>query len=206
MAKKLAFEFAGQELAFEMNKVDRARLYGYKSLEVLNDNDQKCEMVTLVDDGKTLIGKGGSGLGYITADGRWSGKSELKAVDMEGAEIVPVPSSFKAPIALEKEVPVDEYLDHNIHLLYRLESTEDLPKDLVDRLNAGAIFGFEYSYRGGLEPDAGFLLNNADGEVFFVVGDKTSVDFIGFQQVAPGSSAADGDGDDEDDLMDFDMI
>jgi len=204
MAKKLAFEFAGAEVAFEMNKVDRTRLYGYKSLEVLNDQDQKCEMVTLAGNGKTLIGKGGSGLGYITTDGRWSNKGNLKAVDIEGTELVPVPSSFKAPISLDKEVTVDQYLDHNIHLMYQLDSTEDLPEALVSRLNEGAIFAFDYSYRGGLEPDAGFLLNNADGVVFLLIGKDTSVDYLGFQQTATAPAADDGG--DGDDMMSFDMI
>ena len=36
MPKPIKFSFAGKESVFEMHKVDRSRLYGYKELEVLD--------------------------------------------------------------------------------------------------------------------------------------------------------------------------
>ncbi|MEL7499711.1 MAG: hypothetical protein AAFN77_19060 [Planctomycetota bacterium] len=189
-----------------MNKVDRSRLYGFKVQEVLDERDEPCELITLADDGRTLVGKGGTGIGYVDADGNWCDKSELKPVDLEGSEITPVPSSFAAPITLQDEVTIDQYLDHNIRLVYQLEPT-DVTDALKSKLQSGVIFQFPYSYRGGLESDAGFLLTNADDEVFFLVGDPTNADFKGLQAspniVATGDESSDGDGED---LMDFGMI
>jgi len=45
---------------FDMEKVDRAELYGNKSLEVVDENGGRCRMVTLASDGHGLIGKGGT--------------------------------------------------------------------------------------------------------------------------------------------------
>ena len=118
MPRKLVFEFDGNSIAFEMQKVERSRLYGFKEIEVLDESGHKCELATLADDGKTLIGKGGTGVGYLTADGNWSNKEELKAVNVEGNEIKPVGSSFAAPIPLKIETTIDDYLNHNIRLIY----------------------------------------------------------------------------------------
>lgn len=211
MAKKkrsIEFEFGGQPVEFEMNKVDRSRLYGYKELEVLDESGEKCELTTLADDGKTLIGKGGTGIGYLTADGDWCDKSELKPVDLEGKTITPVKSSFSAPIPLTKEISIDNYLDHNIRLIYQLDLQTENPL-LVEKLKSGAIFKFPYSFRGGLEADAGIMLMNGEEEIFFLVGDETSVAFKGLQQAAPVTATDGTDSDDEDDgggLMDFGMI
>lgn len=204
-SKPIQFKFAGADIEFEMQKVDRSKLYGFKELEVLDESGNPCELTTLAEDGKTLIGKGGTGIGYLTADGNWCEKSELSAVDLEGQPITPVPSSFAKPIELEQEISVDEYLNHNVRLIYRL-GVKSCSDDLFERLKAGAIFKFDYSYRGGLEPDAGFLLCNDQDEIFMLVGDATSADYKGLQEVAPVAPSEMDEGADEGDMMDFGMI
>ena len=202
MAKPIVFDYDGVEIPFEMVKVDRSKLYGYKEQEVLDENGGECQLTTLAEDGKTLIGKGGTGIGYVDADGNWCEKSMLKPVDLEGQEITPVKSSFAAPIPLETEVLIDQYLDHNIRLIYRLES-DAVPEQLKQRLIDGAIFQFPYSYRGGLEPDAGFLLNNENGDTFFLVGDATGLEFKGLQATGATVDPDSDSSDDGEDLMDF---
>ena len=39
MAKHLKFSWENQTVAFDMEKVDRTKLYGTKSLEVVDEND-----------------------------------------------------------------------------------------------------------------------------------------------------------------------
>lgn len=202
MAKPLVFQWGDTQLTFSMSKVDRSRLYGYKELEVLDEQGRRCELATLADDGRTVVGRGGTGLGYLDADGRWCDKSRLQPVDVEGKPIVPIESSFNAPIKLFDTVTADEYLQHNIRLVYVLDTTDQVA-DLRESLRGGAIFTIPYSYRGGLEANAGFLLLGDDGHLFLAVGDPTRVEFIGLQQPA---SAWDEDDDVEMDLMDFDMI
>lgn len=202
MAKPLVFHCGESELSFSLQKVDRSRLYGYKELEVLDERGGRCELATLASDGQTIIGRGGTGLVTLSADGEWCDKSQLKPVDLEGHEIQPVPSSYSAPIPLAETATVDEYLQHNVRLVYQLQSEGDITP-LRQPLAEGKIFKFPYSYRGGLEADAGFLLQGEDGNIFFVVGNPTKVEFTGLAQVAAVEEEADTE---EADLMDFDMI
>jgi hypothetical protein len=134
----------------------------------------------------------------------WADKSQLKPVDLEGNEIKPVPSSFSAPIKLFDTATIGDYLQHNIRAVYQLE-TQDDHADLVTELKRGTIFSFPYSYRGGLEADAGFLLLSDDQNVFLAVGSPTKVEFIGLAQPAVATAEDEADADDAD-LMDFDMI
>lgn len=214
MAKPLVFKFGdsdvgSSELAFQLNKIDRSKLYGYKELEVLDQQGRRCELATLAGDGHTVVGRGGAALATLDADGRWCEKSQLKPIDLDGKEIAPVASSYAAPIESLQACSADEYLQHNIRLVYQLEADPSPPggegaPSLRDELASGAIFKFPYSYRGGLEADAGFLLAGEDGNVFFAVGNPTKVEYIGLAQVA---IAEDENPETEEmDLMDFDMI
>ena len=93
-------------------------------------------------------------------------------------------------------------MDHNIRLIYELDSSEISP-ELATRLKDGAMFMFPYSYRGGLEADTGFLMTNSAGDIFFLVGDDCNILFKGLQQA---TAIANFEEDDDDALMDFDMI
>jgi hypothetical protein len=203
VAKPLVFQFDGGEISFTLTKIDRSKLYGYKEVEVLDDQDRKCELATLADDGRTVVGRGGTGIGYVSADGNWCDKSQLRPVDLEGAEIEPVPSSYAAPIPLTETAGIPDYLEHNIRLAYLLQTEDDVTA-LANELTQGKLFKFPYSYRGGLEADAGFLLKGEAGDIFLAVGNPTKVEMIGLQQVA-AVAEEEGEGD-ETDLMDFDMI
>jgi len=202
MAKPLVFQYGGRDLSFVLNKVDRTALYGHKEVEVLNEDGKVCELATLADDGRTIVGRGGTGIAYLSADQAWCDRAKLKPVGLEGNEITPVGSSFSAPISLGQQASVDDYLDHKIRLVYYLTSENDVSQ-LVEELGRGTIFSFPYSYRGGLQADAGFLLAS-DGKVFLAVGNRTEMHFLGLQQAAPLTE--DDSDDDETDLMDFDMM
>lgn len=185
-----------------MTKVDRSKLYGYKEAEVVDEHDKVCELATLAEDGRTVIGRGGTGIGYLTADGEWSDKTKLTPVNLDGETITPIPSSFSNPIELKKKATLEDLLDHNIRLVYKLEVSAGV-EPLFNELKKGTIYNFEYSYRGGLEPDQGFLLTNEENEIFFLIGDPTSIELIGLKQVIV---PAESDQDSDDDGMDFGMI
>jgi hypothetical protein len=203
MAKPLVFQWGEQDLAFTLNKIDRSKLYGFKEVEVLDEQQRTCELATLDSDGRTVVGRGGTGLGTLDVDGRWREKAELKPIGIDGEELKSVPSSYSAPIKLFETVSADEFLKHNIRLVYQVETDSDI-SSLREELKRDTIFSFPYSFRGGLEADAGFLLMGSDGHVFITVGNPTQASFIGLQQTA--TVMDDEDGMDETDLMDFDMI
>lgn len=202
MAKPLVFQLAGTEIPLHMEKIDRSKLYGYVDIETLDEEDRPCELATLAGDGQTLIGKGGTAIGYLSPDGTWSDKASLKPVNVEGNEIQPVGSSFNAPVRLEQTATVDEYLSHNIRATYMLAG--EGVDAIRARLQDGTIFKFDFSFRGGLQADAAFLVLSADEQVFLCLGSPTSFEFVGLQQVAPVVS--DEETEEEEDDMDFGMM
>jgi hypothetical protein len=203
MAKPLVLQFAGADLAFQMWKVDRDRLYGWVDVEALDDRGKKCELVALADDGRTLVGRGGSAFGMLSQDGEWLDRKTLKPVDREGKPITPVPSTFAAAQELTKKATIEEYLSHNIKAVYTLTPDACDAGKLFDELKKGAIYTFPFSFRGGLEADAAFLIANPEGVVFLALGGPTKIEFVGLEQVAPLTEDETEEAEDE---MDFGML
>jgi hypothetical protein len=203
MAKPLVLMYKDRPLNLSLEKVDRTKLYGYVDTEVLDEHGQRCEMATLNGDGNTLVGAGGTAFATLSPSGAWCDKASLQPVDREGMPIVPVKSSFDAPIPLDTKATIDEYLAHNIHLLYKLDIDGDATA-LLEELRGGAIYTFPFSYRGGLEPHIGFVLMGSDGNVFLAAGNAPPFEFVGYSQ--PGPVAEDAEASEEEDEIAFDMM
>ena len=201
MAKPLVVNLGGVEFPLALSKVERSDLYGYVEIETLDSKGRKCQMATLAEDGKTLIA--GAAIALLSPDGEWLERKSLTPTDAEGKTIVPVASSFAAPVALEKKVSIEDYLSHNIRAVYQVGSEVDLGP-LMAELKKGTIFQFPYSFRGGVEADAGFLLLAADGTPFLAVGNPTKLEFVGLAQPLPTEAEEEGEGEDEG--LDFSMM
>jgi hypothetical protein len=203
MAKPLVLRVDGQEFPLELTKVDRSDLYGYIETEALDSKGRRCLSATLADDGQTLVGPGGSAFACLSPEGRWLEKSALKAVDAEGKALAPVPSSYSAPVDVTRTASIDEFLTYNIRSAYQVGAADgaDLGP-LAGRLKGGEILTFPYSYRGGLEPDTGFLLLAADGTPFLCIGNATKLEFVGFDQPV----AAEEEPGEETEEIDFGMM
>lgn len=202
MAKPLVLSLNGAEFPLALSKVERSDLYGYVEIETLDEKGRKCTVATLADDGRSVITSGGISLVTLSPDGLWLSKKALVPTDHQGNKVTPVASSYAAPVALEETVSIDEYLSHDIRAVYQISSEGDIAP-LLEELKKGTIFRFAYSFRGGLEPDAGFLLLAADGTPFFAVGSATKLEFVGFEQLA---AIADEEGEEEEDSLDFSMM
>ncbi len=204
MGRALVLQFGGVDLSFEMEKVDRTKLYGTVDVEALDDKGRVCRLATLAGDGRTIVGMGGSAIALLSPEGQWLERAKLKAVDREGNPITPVASSFSAPIPLAKKTTIEDYLSHNIKSVYIMKCEGDVGP-LVAELKTGAIFTFQYSFRGGLEADVGFLLANPEGQVFMAVGQPTKIHFVGLEQAAALTEEEETEAEEEDE-MDFGML
>jgi hypothetical protein len=205
MARLLVVEFQGETYNFALAKVERSKLYGYVDTDVIDEAGKRCELATLTADGHSIVGKGGTANAYLSPHGLWRKKADLRAVDVHGNIITPVKSTFDAPVVLDKKAAVEDYLAHNIHLIYHL-TPEDDPVALRKELEAGTIFGFPFSYRGGLEAHAGFLLLGSDGNIFLCVGVRTAIEFVGLKATAPTMGEEETAAAEEEDLLDFSLV
>jgi hypothetical protein len=185
MARTLQFTYGGRSVPCSIEKVDRGRLYGSRSLETLDSKGHPCGLATLAADGHTLIPMGGTAIGHLGPDGLWVEGDALTAVDAEGKPLPRIPSSFDGPIPLEQTVTVDRLLDHSIRLTYALTPLDGpLDPELVGALTGGAIFSFPFSWRGGVASDPAFLLRGEDGTVWLLIGDANRIRLVGLEQAA----------------------
>ena len=205
MAKPLVFQWRDRQINFQMAKVDRARLYGFKESEVFDDHGRRCELATLAQDGQTVVGRGGTAFGTLTVDGIWIEKGQLRPVDPAGQTIQPVPSSFATPVPLVEQVSFEDYLDCAVRAVYQMESPDDIGP-LLEELKQGTIYRFAYSFRGGLEPDQAFLLANSEGKVFCAIGKPAKVEFLGLAQAAAAVENEETENEEDADAMDFSMM
>ncbi len=206
MAKALVFKHGSTELQFNLEKVDRKKLYGQVDSEVVDAQGRVCQLAILGGDGKTLVGRGGSALLMLDPDGSYRERSALKPVDLEGAPLTKVPSTFAAPVVLNQRASIDDYLSHNVKALYALQPPMGA-EGLLTELRGGALYTFPFSFRGGLDPDVGFLLANSEGAPFLAVGKKTRLQFVALPEIAdPDTEDNLDDEGDDDDSMDFGMM
>lgn len=205
MAKPLVLDYQGTELPVALERVDRSRLYGYVDVKALDEQGRPCELCTLAGDGHTIVARGGTAVAYLSPDGLWRAKADLKAVDMHGQEITPVASSFNAPVPLATTATVDEYLSHNIRSVYLLSCEQGLGA-LAEELGRGTIYTFPFSYRGGLEADTAFLLAGAGGGIFLALGRPTDIQFVGLEQAGAVAAEEEGAEEEEEESMDFGMM
>ena len=87
------------------------------------------------------------------------GKNELIAVDEKGEPAEKLLSTFEAPVDLETEVSVEEFLDHYITSIYTLKGEENCP-EFVRAIVKGPIYAFQFSFRGGFTCDPAFLVES----------------------------------------------
>ena len=205
MARALSFRHGKNQLAFGLEKIDRKRLYGFVDTEVLDGTGRPCELAILASDGRTLVGRGGSSLMMLDADGKYAARGDLAPVRDTGEPVSRVPSSFDAPIALHARATIDDLLSHNIKSVYALTPPMGAT-ELLQELRQGFVYTFPFSYRGGLDPDVGFLLVNADGAPFLLLGKPTQFQFVSLAQVESAEEDSVPEADEDSDDMDFAMM
>lgn len=209
MPRSLTFTLDSQTVEAQLIKVDRKQLYGSVSVETRDSNDARCTVATLAEDGKTLIPRGGTALGYVNPDGEWVTRDQLKPVDLLGNALDEVESSFDYPIVLSMVNNVEHFLDHNVRLSYHLNAEGGFPDDWTKQLKAGALFEFGFSYRGGIALDPAFIICDDDDNIWLLIMQANDVQFVSLEQAAvcAGEALIDEieDGEEESSL-DFGML
>ena len=166
MARELTFKLAGAEFAAAPVKLERKKIYGWTSLVATDRDGGVCESAYLSPDDSLIIPSGGLKQATVDSDGRWVERSTLTAYDEDGEKELPLfPSSFDAPIELTEKATPEEFLDNDWESVYQLVNPE-LAAAVGDD-----IYKFVFSYRGGTNPNDGYLLNTPGG-LFLFAGDR----------------------------------
>ncbi len=211
MARSLTFIIAKgkSKASFDctIHKVDRSKLYGSRKIETLDLDGNKCDLATLLDDGKTLVPYGGTASGYINSDGEWVCRKDITPVDFDGNKLEKVPSSFDVGLPLDEEVSAEEFLDHSIRLTYALQSN-NMDETFLKAINNGVIYKTFFSYRGGIDPDPAFVMQGDDDTIWLLIGAKNHVSYAKLEQAAVIEATADMDegAETSGDELDFGML
>ncbi len=207
MARSLSFVFNGTTFDAVLNKVDRTKLYGSVRVLTKDADARPCTVATLGSDGKTLIPRGGTALGYVNTEGQWINRDELQPVNLAGETVQEVPSSFDAAIELNTEVNSEALLNNNVRLTYRLTSEDRLPEEFHTALANGKIFSFDFSYRGGVGHDPAFILADAEANVWMLITDANDVQFVSLEQATLcAGDVIEDELDGDDNTIDFGML
>jgi len=204
MPRALKFKYGDSEFECELNKIDRRKLYGSVDVETRDIDGNRCGLATLANDGKTLIPYGGTALGYISSDGEWVERTDLKPVDLSGNELPLLSSSFDIIIELKKTATLEEFLNYSSRLVYLMGTDDDFAPELVEQLAAGVIFQFEFLYREGISADPAFLLGTPDGLIWMMVGKPSAIEYVGLDQAAV--CFVGNEDDEEVEEFDFEML
>ena len=204
MPRALKFKYGNSEFECELNKIDRRKLYGSVDVETRDIDGNRCGLATLANDGKTLIPYGGTALGYISSDGEWVERTDLKPVDLSGNELPLLSSSFDVIIELKKTATLEEFLNYSSRLVYLMGTDDDFAPELVEQLAAGVIFRFEFLYREGISADPAFLLATPDGLIWMMVGKPSAIEYVGLDQAAV--CFVGNEDDEEVEEFDFEML
>lgn len=203
MARPLVLVLDGVEYPVGIVKVDRDKLYGKMAIEAFDEKGREAELRILAADGKTLINKGGTALATVTDKGDSVDRNDLVPITEDGDKIESVASSFNQNNILEK-AEVDEYLLQIVKSVYLISPFEEADiSGLLEQVAAGQIYGFPFSYRGGVEYDSAFVIGSGK-DAFIVTGKQADLDFIELNE----STVLNNDEEDEisvDDL-DFDLM
>jgi len=200
MARSLSFALGDQQFDCEIEKVDRAKLYGRVEKKAFDKSGNECYFGFISSDGMHIFGKESFEMGYQSQNGEWLERSNLKVLDMDDQALEKVPASFNDTIELSETVSVDTYLMHIAKSVYHLAATPEL----LQQVQANdEIYAFPFNYTASYQPDSAFLVEN-EGELFMVVGQHCGFEFLEMQTI--DNTVLEEDDEDEDDDIDFSMF
>jgi hypothetical protein len=188
MAKTLKLSLDGEEFEVAISKIDRTALYGNVEIEAFDEKGKPAELKVLAADGQTLINKGGTALEPVNSNGDSIERKELIPVDLEGKKIELVTSSFDEVNVL-KPADLDVYLGLVVKSVYMLNEVEGSDmQPLKDHLSAKLMFTFPFSYRGGLEHDAAYIIGGDGDDPFMIIGKEGDIQYLKLNQAGVLSS------------------
>lgn len=200
MAKEPNFKYKDTHFTAALVKVDRDKVYGWTETKYMDDDGNTCTFMSLLDDGKTLIGTGAIAMRTIDATGNEIDKSTLVARHEDGTPALIHPSIFDVETFLDDSKSVQDYLDMDVKAVYQLKTPEPI-LSIIDVLQEKKVLYFPFNYRAGYDTDDAFLVSQGQN-IFAIVGKLTSFQYSTLALPSFLEDDADESGDD----LDFNMF
>ena len=202
MGRGIVVGWNGERSEFEISKVDRDRLYGRKVRLVVDEQARACRSALLTRDGSAVAPAGCVAILYVDESFEVVERSDLRAVDADGAPLTIVKSTLGVEQPLKGPVEGSRVLECQVVSVYALTPTM-LGDGLRQGLEAGRIYETSFNYRDDFNAETCFLLKNESG-YFALVGNPLRLEYLGRDAPALAPPAAEEETDEDE--LDFSMM
>ena len=198
MAKPIIIRKDERDSIFQLKKIERKKLYGFRKRLAVDENNDECKRASLTEDGQVLIKSGMTSQGWFIEGGKQIESSEIGVIDEDNNELELIPSTLGVNQNLEGPLNPKELLDMTVTTVYSL-LPDQISKDLESSLDKGEIWKFSFNFRADYRMETGVILKN-DAGYFAIIGIPNQINMLSHNAPLPE------DDDDEEDELDFEMF
>ena len=87
MAKPIIITKDNKDSIFQIKKIERKKLYGYRKRLAIDENNEECKRASLTEDGQILIKSGMTSQGWYIDGGKQIEANEIGAIDENNNEL-----------------------------------------------------------------------------------------------------------------------
>ena len=176
MAREILLNLNKKKSTFEISKIDRKKLYGFKKRLFLDDKGEECSKANLEEETGIVFVNSDISSCYLDHKGNYIEKSDLEAINENGKKVKKEDSTIGKEVDLNS-ITTDDALNLKVNSVYHLEPKE-FDKNLKSKLDKGEIFSFPFNYYADFKLEDGIILKS-EKEYFALIGRKTSCHWVG---------------------------
>ena len=176
MAREIFLNLDKKKSSFEISKIDRKKLYGFKKRLFIDEKGKECSKANLEEETGIVFVNNDMSICYLDHKGNYIEKKDLEAFNENGKKIEKQESTIGKEVNLES-MSIEDALNLKVNSVYILEP-KDFDKNLQSKLDKGEIFSFPFNYYADFKLEDAIILKS-EKEYFALIGRKTSCHWIG---------------------------
>ena len=176
MAREIFLNLDKKKSSFEISKIDRKKLYGFKKRLFIDEKGKECSKANLEEETGIVFVNSDISSCYLDYKGNYLEKKDLEAINENGKKVEKQESTIGKEVNLES-MSIEDALNLKVNSVYILEP-KDFDKNLQSKLDKGEIFSFPFNYYADFKLEDAIILKS-EKEYFALIGRKTSCHWIG---------------------------
>lgn len=176
MAREILLTLNKKKSSFEISKIDRKKLYGFKKRIFLDEKNKECSKANLEEETGIVFVNSDISSCYLDHKGNYIEKSNLEAINDNGKNVKKEDSTIGKEVNVNS-ITTEDALNLKVNSVYHLEPKE-FDEDLKSKLDKGDLFSFPFNYYADFKLEDGIILKS-EKEYFALIGRKTSCHWVG---------------------------
>ena len=176
MAREILLTLNKKKSSFEISKIDRKKLYGFKKRMFLDEKNKECSKANLEEETGIVFVNSDISSCYLDHKGNYIEKSDLEAINENGKKVKKEDSTIGKEVNVNS-ITTEDALNLKVNSVYHLEPKE-FDEDLKSKLDKGDLFSFPFNYYADFKLEDGIILKS-EKEYFALIGRKTSCHWVG---------------------------